>query len=121
MNSVILTDMDNRTPVVGIAAEYNPFHNGHLLQMASVRERLPGALFIVVLSSNFTQRGIPGIADKWSRTEMALCCGADLVLELPFLFACNAAPEFGAGAADLLARTKIATHISFGCRKELHL
>lgn len=106
--------MDNRTPVVGIVAEYNPFHNGHLLQMASVRERLPDASFVVVLSSNFTQRGIPGLADKWSRTEMALCCGADLVLELPFLFACNAAPEFGAGAADLLARTKIATHISFG-------
>nr|WP_315099617.1 nucleotidyltransferase family protein [uncultured Fretibacterium sp.] len=106
--------MDNRTPVVGIAAEYNPFHNGHLLQMASVRERLPGALFIVVLSSNFTQRGIPGLADKWSRAQMALCGGADLVLELPFLFACNAAPEFGAGATDLLARTKIATHISFG-------
>ena len=54
--------MDNRTPVVGIAAEYNPFHNGHLLQMASVRERLPDASFVVVLSSNFTQRGIPGLA-----------------------------------------------------------
>ena len=106
--------MENRTPVVGIAAEYNPFHNGHLLQMASARERLPDASFVVVLSSNFTQRGLPGIVDKWSRAEMALSGGADLVLELPFLFACNAAPEFGAGAVDLLARTGIATHISFG-------
>ena len=112
--------MDNRTPVVGIAAEYNPFHNGHLLQMTSVRERLPDALFVVVLSSNFTQRGLPGIADKWSRAQMALYGGADLVLELPFLFACNAAPEFGAGAVDLLVRTKIATHISFGMEDASH-
>ncbi len=102
------------TPVVGIVAEYNPFHNGHLLQMATVRNRLPDALFVIVLSSSFTQRGLPGMADKWTRAQMALCNGADLVLELPFLFACNAAPEFGAGAVDILARSKIATHISFG-------
>lgn len=109
--------MDNhiaQMPVVGIAAEYNPFHNGHLFQMTAVRARLPDAAFVVVLSSNFTQRGLPGIIDKWTRTRMALCNGADLVLELPFLFACNAAPEFGSGAVDILSRTKIATHIAFG-------
>ena len=105
---------NSKKPVVGIVAEYNPFHNGHLHQMTAVRHRLHGAACVVVLSSNFTQRGEPGIADKWTRAQMALCGGADLVLELPFLFACNAAPEFGAGAVDILARTKLATHIAFG-------
>ena len=110
----------SKNPVVGIVAEYNPFHNGHLHQMTAVRHRLHGAAFVVVLSSNFTQRGLPGIADKWSRAQMALCSGADLVLELPFLFACNAAQEFGVGAVDLLARTRIATHISFGMEDANH-
>ena len=110
----------SRTPVVGIVAEYNPFHNGHLLQMEAVRTRLPDALFVIVLSSSFMQRGAPGIADKWLRARTALHGGADLVLELPFLFACNAAPEFGAGAVDILARTKIATHIAFGMEDANH-
>ena len=110
----------SEVPIIGIVAEYNPFHNGHLLHMTAVRNRLPGSLFVIVLSSNFTQRGLPGIADKWTRTQMALCCDADLVLELPFLFACNAASEFGAGAADILGRSKLVTHISFGMENPDH-
>ena len=103
-----------KPPVVGIVAEYNPFHNGHRLHMETVKASLPGAVCIVVLSSSFTQRGIPGIVDKWARARMALLNGADLVFELPFLFACNAAPEFGGGATDILARSGLATHIAFG-------
>ena len=101
-------------PVGGVVAEYNPFHNGHLRLLAEVRRNMPEAPVAVVLSSNFTQRGMPAVADKWTRAKMALTSGADLVLELPFIFSCNAAPEFAAGAIDILARTNFVTHLCFG-------
>ena len=67
----------------GIIAEYNPFHNGHQYQMETVRH-LTGADFVIVaMSGDFLQRGVPAIADKYTRTRMALLGGADLVLELP--------------------------------------
>ena len=81
-------------PIVGIVAEYNPLHNGHRLMLEAVRSRLGDIPCVVVLSSNFTQRWEPALCDKWTRAEMALQCGADLVLELPFLFSCAAAPDF---------------------------
>ena len=69
--------------VNGIIAEYNPFHNGHRYQMEESR-RLTGADYtVVVMSGDFVQRGAPALADKHARAEMALRCGADLVLELP--------------------------------------
>ncbi|MDR1648646.1 MAG: nucleotidyltransferase family protein [Synergistaceae bacterium] len=102
--------------VIGIAAEYNPFHNGHALHIARARGLLdgPGTAVAAVLSSAFTQRGLPALADKWTRTRMALLNGADLVLELPFLHACNGGAEFAGGAVDILAGTGFVTHISFG-------
>ena len=72
--------------ISGIIAEYNPFHNGHLYQINKVKEN--GADYVViVISGNFLQRGTPAILDKWTRTRMALSCGADLVIELPAVFA----------------------------------
>ena len=100
--------------VIGIVAEYTPLHNGHSLHMSAALSRCPGAPCVVVLSPHFTQRGEPALADKWLRARMALACGADLVLELPFLFAASAAPFFSVGAVDLLARTRLADHIAFG-------
>ena len=101
---------------LGIVAEYNPLHNGHRLHLQAARMAASpcGAPCIVVLSSNFTQRGEPALVDKWTRARMALSCGADLAVELPFPFACAAAPDFSAGAVDLLARSGLATHLSFG-------
>lgn len=99
---------------IGIVAEYNPFHNGHALHIERVRSRFGAVPVVVVLSSCFTQRGEPAVADKWTRTRMALANGADLILELPFAYACNAAPEFARGAVDILAATKLVTHLSFG-------
>ena len=101
-------------PAIGIVAEYNPLHNGHRLHLAAALARCGDAPCVVVLSSNFTQRGEPAVVDKWTRTKMALACGVDLVIELPFVFAVSAAPFFSAGAVDLLARTRLATHIAFG-------
>jgi predicted nucleotidyltransferase len=110
-------------PVIGIVAEYNPFHNGHALHISRAREVLRSqktkntaedAPVVVVLSSSFTQRGLPVLADKWTRAHMALTNGADLVLELPFAFACSAAPEFARGAVDTLIALEVVTHLSFG-------
>ncbi len=101
-------------PVAGIVAEYNPFHKGHLLHIKRTREACGARAVAVVLSSDFVQRGEPALADKWTRAEAALTCGADLILELPVLFSAHNAGVFSGGAVDILAATNVVTHISFG-------
>ena len=88
--------------ITGIIAEFNPFHNWHkyLLDQAE-------GLKIVSMSGNFMQRGEPAIVDKWTRAQMALENGADLVVELPFLVSVQAADFFGQGAVDILAQLGI--------------
>lgn len=88
--------------IIGIVAEYNPFHNGHLFHLGKARENKDDAI-VVVLSSYFTQRGEPAIMSKWDRAESALRAGANLVLELPAFFSCHNAGVFAAGAVDILA------------------
>lgn len=99
--------------ITGIIAEFNPFHNGHkyLLEQAK-------GLKIVAMSGNFMQRGEPAIVDKWTRAQMALENGADLVVELPFLVSVQAADFFGQGAVDILARLGIDT-LAFGTEEVL--
>ena len=100
--------------VLGIIAEYNPFHNGHRYHLQeSVRMTEPDYT-VCVMSGNFTQRGEPAMADKWVRAETAVKNGIDLVLELPFAFACNNAEYFAVGAVDILNRLGCVTHLSFG-------
>ena len=100
--------------VNGIIAEYNPFHNGHRYQMEESR-RLTGADYtVVVMSGDFVQRGAPALADKQARAEMALRCGADLVLELPVLYAASSAEAFASGAVALLHGLGAVTHLCFG-------
>ena len=88
--------------ITGIIAEFNPFHTGHkyLLDQAQ-------GLKIVAMSGNFVQRGEPAIVDKWTRTQMALENGADLVVELPFLVSVQSADYFAQGAVDILDRLGI--------------
>ncbi len=69
---------------------------------------------VVVLSSNFTQRGSPAVVDKFSRAAMAMSAGASLVVELPFLFACAAGQDFARGAVDIFGRTGIVERVAFG-------
>ena len=85
--------------ISGIIAEYNPFHTGHkyLLEQAE-------GLKIVVMSGNFMQRGEPAIVDKWTRAQMALEHGADLVVEMPFLVSVQSADHFAKGAISILHR-----------------
>lgn len=101
--------------VVGIIAEYNPFHFGHAYQIKMARERFGEETPIVaVMSGDFVQRGEPAIADKWTRTRATLACGVDLVIELPFTFACASAERFAQGAVNILAATGIVTDLYFG-------
>lgn len=87
---------------VGIIAEYNPFHNGHLYHLQKVKEMFPNDTIILVMSGNFTQRGEVSLIDKWKKTEIAIKAGVDLVIELPFAFATQSADYFSYGAITLL-------------------
>lgn len=100
--------------VAGIIAEYNPFHNGHAYHLRKAREETGAEYVVIVLSGPFTQRGEPAIADKWARARMALACGADLVLELPFAYAAQSAEWFARGGVAILERTGIVTDLCFG-------
>ena len=101
--------------IVGIVAEYNPFHNGHAYQLNRARASYgPDVPVVAVMSGDFVQRGEPAIADKRVRTEAALRCGVDLVIEIPFTFACASAERFAQGAIRLLNATGIVTDLYFG-------
>ena len=104
--------------ITGIIAEYNPFHKGHLHHLYSAREKTGAEALLVVLSSNFVQRGLPAFLDKRSRTLSALRGGADLVLELPVPFSSHNAGVFASAGVDILAATGLVTHISFGVESE---
>lgn len=99
---------------VGIIAEYNPFHLGHAYQLNEIRKRCPDAGIIAVISGSFTQRGEPALLDKWERAELAVKGGCDLVLELPFAFACRSAQDFARGGVQLLAGLGIVDTLAFG-------
>ena len=87
---------------IGIIAEYNPFHNGHLYHLNKVKEMFPDSFLILVLIGNFTQRGEISIINKWDKTRIALNYGYDLVVELPFLFATQSASFYAKGAIEIL-------------------
>lgn len=104
--------------VVGIVTEYNPFHKGHKYQIDKIRQETGADFIIVAMSGNFLQRGVPALCDKFIRTEMALRCGADLVLEIPTLWATASAEYFAHGGVELLANTGVVTHIAFGAETD---
>ncbi|MCL2747704.1 MAG: nucleotidyltransferase family protein [Oscillospiraceae bacterium] len=101
-------------PVVGIIAEYNPFHNGHVFHIARTRSMLPGAAVVCVMSGHVTQRGSLSVCRKQARAAMAISGGADLVLELPALYSCDAAECFALAGVALFYATGVVTHLSFG-------
>ena len=87
---------------VGVIAEYNPFHNGHLYHLKKVKEMFPNSNLILILIGNFTQRGEASIINKWDKAKIALEYGYDLVVELPFIFATQAASIYAKGSIDIL-------------------
>lgn len=100
--------------VLGIVAEYNPFHNGHLYHLNESKRRTDADYTICVMSGNFVQRGEPAIIDKWSRAEMALRSGIDLVIELPLVYSISSAENFAYGNISLLDKLGIVDYVSFG-------
>ena len=100
--------------VVGIIAEYNPFHNGHLYHLLQAKDLAQADYVVAVISGNFTQRGDTSIVDKWTKAYMAICGGCDLVLELPTVYSISSAENFASGAVKILDSLKIVDSIAFG-------
>lgn len=86
----------------GVIVEYNPFHNGHLYHLKQTKQATNSDILIAVMSGNFLQRGEPALVSKWARAKMALLGGADLIIELPYVFATQNANTFAYGAISLL-------------------
>lgn len=103
--------------VTGIIAEYDPFHNGHLYMAEKTREETGADALVAVMSGCFTQRGRPASVDKRTRAEMALA-GVDLVIELPFLYACGSAREFAEGAVGILDGIGCVDSVAFGAESD---
>lgn len=100
---------------IGIISEYNPFHSGHQYQLAEVRRTFgPDCAVVCAMSGNWVQRGEPAITDKWTRAAMALRGGADLVLEIPTLWAASSAETFAHGGVSILEATGLVNTLCFG-------
>lgn len=99
---------------LGIITEYNPFHKGHAYMIAEAKKKSGADRVVVVMSGSFVQRGEPAIFDKWTRAEAALKNGADLVLELPVLFAASNAETFARAAVRILEESGIVDILCFG-------
>lgn len=100
--------------VVGLIAEYNPFHNGHQFHIEQAKQLTHADAVIVVMSGNFVQRGAPAIMPKQQRAEAALKAGADLVIELPVYYATGTAETFAYGAITILNKLGCVDSICFG-------
>lgn len=100
--------------VLGIIAEYNPFHNGHLYQIEEAKKQTGADYVVAVISGNFTQRGNTSLVNKWVKTDMALRSGVDIVIELPTVYSISSAENFAEGAIKILDSLKIVDTLCFG-------
>lgn len=103
--------------VAGIVAEYHPFHKGHLFHLEQTKKHCDAV--VAVMSGNYMQRGEPALFAKFARAEAAVCCGVDLVLELPFYYASRSADIFAFGGVRTLAALGQVTMLSFGADSPL--
>lgn len=102
------------TNVIGIVGEYNPFHNGHKYHLEQSKKKANADYSIAVISGNFVQRGNVSLVDKWTKAQMALSNGVDLVIELPTIYSISSAENFALGAIKILNSLNIVDYISFG-------
>lgn len=100
--------------ICALIAEYNPFHLGHLKHLDYIKNTLGAEKIIVVMSGNFTQRGEPAILDKYTRAKHAIIAGADLVIELPTVFATGNAEVFAKGAINVINSLGVVDGLCFG-------
>lgn len=103
--------------VIGIIAEYNPFHLGHLYQIRKIKEMYEDSIIVAIVSSSFTQRGEVSVINKWNKTNVILDNGVDIVIELPFLYATQSADNFAYGAISILNKLGIDTLV-FGTESD---
>ena len=106
--------------VAGVITEYNPFHNGHKYQLEQIKRQTSADYIVVAMSGDFVQRGEPAIIDKYERTRMALLSGADLVLELPSVFATASAEFFARGGVSVLKNTGVVDTLCYGVESVDH-
>lgn len=100
--------------VLGIIAEYNPFHNGHLYHLTESKKAVNAGYTVAIMSGNFVQRGDTSLTNKWIKTKMALQNGVDLVIELPTIYSVSSAENFASGSVKILNSLKIVDYLSFG-------
>ncbi len=100
--------------VLGITAEYNPFHDGHQYHLTESKKLTGADAVVVCMSGNFVQRGEPAVFDKWTRARTAVEKGVDLVLELPAYYAVSSAETFASGSVEMMKGLGIVDAISFG-------
>ena len=100
--------------VCGVIAEYDPFHKGHERHLRLAREKTKADFIVCVMSGSFTQRGLPALLPAHARAEMALRCGADAVLQLPYAFSVREAEYFAQGGIAILEALGCVTHLFFG-------
>ena len=112
-NAIINMKMREQLTTLGTIAEYNPFHNGHKYHLEQSLKESGADVCVAVISGNFMQRGEIAILDKWTRAEMAVRNGANLVVEMPVVFACSNAGYFAQGGVEILEALGVST-ISFG-------
>lgn len=104
--------------VLGIIAEYNPFHNGHLHHLQNSLKLTNADYTIAIITGNFTQRGSTSLIDKWSKAEIAIKNGIDLVIELPLLYSISSAENFAEGAIKILNSLNVVDYLSFGAETD---
>ena len=104
---------------VGIIAEYNPLHLGHIKQIEYVKNVLKADKIIVIMSGNFTQRGESAVLNKFTRAKEVIQAGADTVIELPTVFAVSNAEVFAKGAINLKTYIKCYPENAIANRQKL--
>ena len=103
---------------IGIVAEYNPFHNGHLYQIEEIKKRMgKDTLIVAVVSGDFVQRGEFSYSDKWQKTEMSLNHGVDIVVELPLYYSVQNAEIFSRMSTKILDYLELDFQV-FGAEEE---
>ena len=100
--------------ICAIICEFNPFHNGHQYLLSEAKKRTKADALLCIMSGNFVQRGEIAILDKYTRAKHAVACGADIVIELPSVFATSNAEIFASGAISILSKIPSVTHLAFG-------
>ena len=100
--------------IIGIICEYNPLHIGHHKHIHAIRQKYPDSFIVCLMSGNYVQRGECACVSPYARTQMALKCGADLVLSLPVPYATASAERFALGGISVLGGLGCVDTLAFG-------